>query len=57
VITERSRPNKLSHLGLAEPDGVSLQAHIERYLADGSLEQDDLIESLLLQMVFCDACH
>jgi hypothetical protein len=26
-------------------------------LAIGGLEQDDLIEGLLLQMVFCDACH
>jgi hypothetical protein len=26
-------------------------------LAVGSLEQDDLIKALLLQMVFCDECH
>ena len=34
------------HLGLAEPDGVSLQAHIQRHLAIGGLEQDDPIEGL-----------
>jgi hypothetical protein len=48
---------QLRHLGLAEPDGVSLQAHIERDLAVGSLEQDDLIEGLLLQKGFCGECY
>jgi hypothetical protein len=43
----RTFPTKqLRHLGLTEPDGVSLQAHIERHLAIGGLEQDDLIEGL-----------
>jgi hypothetical protein len=33
----RTLPAKqLCHLGLAEPDGVSLQAHIERDLAIGA---------------------
>lgn len=37
---------QLRHLGLTEPDAVSLQAHIQRHLAIGVLEQDDLIEGL-----------
>jgi hypothetical protein len=47
----------LGHLGLTQPDSVSLQAHIERDLAIGGLEQDDLIEGLLLQRDFCDQNH
>jgi hypothetical protein len=48
---------ELGYLALAQPDGVSLQAHIERHLAIGSLEQDDLIERLLLQRGFCGEGH
>ena len=48
---------ELGYLALAQPDGVSLQAHIKCDLAVGSLEQDDLIKALLLQIVFCDQCH
>jgi hypothetical protein len=48
---------ELGYLALARPDGVSLQGHIKCDLTVGSLEQDDLIKALLLQMVFCDQCH
>ena len=48
---------ELGYLALAQPDGVSLQAHIKCDLTVGSLEQDDLIKALLLQMVFCDQGH
>ena len=48
---------ELGYLALAQPDAVSLQAHIKCDLAVGSLEQDDLIEGLLLEMVFGDQCH
>jgi hypothetical protein len=45
------------NLGLTEPDGVSLEAHIDRDLAIGGLKQDDLIERLLLQRGFCGEGH
>ena len=55
----RAFPTKqLSHLGLAQPDAVSLQAHIELYLATWGLEQDDMAQGVLLGLSgWCTGCH